>query len=476
MNEKSNQKTILLVDDDDSLRRVLEHHLTQAGYRVLTASNGHEGLNRFMETSVDLTITDVQMDGMDGTDLLRRIRAMQEDAVVLVITAHGTIEAAVSAMKLGALDYITKPFNREVLLFTVERGLQYRKLIAENRSLKRFINEQFAIPNMVGTSPAMRRLYATVEKVARTDATVLISGESGTGKEIIAKAIHQNSRRREGPFVAINCGAIPEGLLESELFGHRKGAFTGAVGDARGTFEAAEGGTVFLDEIGEMPLLLQVKLLRVLQEGEVTRVGENQPRKVNVRFVAATNRSLPKSVEDGTFREDLFFRLNVVSLNIPPLRERRDDIPLLADHFLREFAERYETGGIRLNREVYRYLMAYAWPGNVRELRNVIERMVVLADASEIGKEDLPDALTGSATPVGNMLFNLPENGIDLEEIEGELILRALEKNHWNQTHTARYLNLTRSALIYRMQKFNIAERRPGATTPEATPPRDASN
>jgi two-component system NtrC family response regulator len=449
-------QTVLLVDDDDSLRRVLEHHLTKAGYTVITARDGVEGLDKFMAHSVGVTITDVLMEGMDGTQLLRRIRAMNEEAVVIVITAHGTIEAAVEAMKLGALDYITKPFNREELLLTVERGFRYGELLTENRSLRRLVTERFEIPNMVGTSPAMRRVYATVEKVARTDATVLISGESGTGKEIVAKAVHQNSRRKSGPFIVVNCGAIPEGLLESEMFGHRKGAFTGAVGDTRGLLEAADGGTVFLDEVGEMPLALQVKFLRALQENEVTRVGETQPRKINVRFIAATNRSLLKMIEDGTFREDLFFRLNVVPLNLPPLRDRREDIPLLADFFLRDCAVKYDLPDLRMDRKVHQRLMAHPWPGNVRELKNVIERMVVLADAPTITVADLPDTITATAKAIGNVLFQLPETGIDLEEVERDLILAALEKNNWNQTHAARYLNLTRSALIYRMQKFRI--------------------
>jgi DNA-binding NtrC family response regulator len=454
-------RTVLLVDDDDSLRRVLEHHLTQAGYCVITARDGAEGLERFMAHSVGVTITDVLMEGMDGTELLRRIRAMNEEAVVIIITAHGTIEAAVEAMKLGALDYITKPFNREELLLTVERGFRYVELLTENRSLRRLVTERFEIPNMVGTSPSMRRVYATVEKVARTNATVLISGESGTGKEIVAKALHQNSRRKAGPFIVVNCGAIPEGLLESEMFGHRKGAFTGAVGDARGLLEAADGGTVFLDEVGEMPLALQVKFLRALQENEVTRIGETQPRKINVRFIAATNRSLLKMIEDGTFREDLYFRLNVVPLNLPPLRDRREDIPLLADFFLRDCAVRYGLPDLRMEREVHPRLMGHPWPGNVRELKNLIERMVVLADTPTITEADLPDSITATAKALGNVLFQLPENGIDLEEVERGLILAALEKSNWNQTHAARYLNLTRSALIYRMQKFRIDQGRP---------------
>jgi DNA-binding NtrC family response regulator len=341
------EKTILLVDDDASLRRVLAHHLTEAGYRVLTAAGGKSGLEVFTEEQVEMVITDIQMPEMSGLDLLRRIKVMNPDTVVLVITAYGSIETAVEAMKLGAHDYITKPFDREELLLTVGKGLEYTALVRENRSLKQFIESRFSLDNVIGTSPAMRRVYALVEKVARADLAVLITGESGTGKELIAKAVHQHSARRDGPFVVINCGAIPEGLLESELFGHRKGAFTGAYSNARGKIEAADEGTVLLDEIGELPPALQVKLLRVIEGGEFTRVGETEARRADVRFLAATNRDLSKMVEDGRFREDLYFRLKVVPIHLPPLRERREDIPLLADHFLKESSERFNRPSLR---------------------------------------------------------------------------------------------------------------------------------
>ncbi|MBI4750843.1 MAG: sigma-54-dependent Fis family transcriptional regulator [Acidobacteria bacterium] len=451
-------KMLLLVDDDDSLRRVLHHHLTQAGYQVLTAANGEDGLRLYTENPVSLVITDVLMEGMDGTELLRRIRALSDEAMVIVITAHGTIEAAVTAMKLGAFDYITKPFNREELLLTVSKGLQFTDLVRENKSLKRFINEHFSITNLVGASTGMRKVLTLVEKVARTDAIVLITGESGTGKELIAKAIHQNSRRRDKPFVVINCGAIPEGLLESELFGHKKGAFTGAIADARGVLESAEGGTVFLDEIGELPLSLQVKLLRVLQEGEFLRVGDHAPHRVNVRFLAATNRSLDKMIAEGDFREDLYFRLNVVPLVLPPLRDRREDIPILADMFLTDLANKYSRPYLRIEKDVFRYLGAYPWPGNIRELKNTIERMVVLAEGDTITLSDLPEPFIKPAATVGRVTLHLPDEGIDLDAVEKEILVQALEKNGWNQTHTARYLSLTRSALIYRMQKFALDE------------------
>lgn len=435
---------------------MLAHHLSEAGYRVLTAVHGKAGLDMFTEEQVDMVITDIQMPEMSGLELLRRISVISPDVVVLVITAYGSIETAVEAMKLGAYDYITKPFNREELLLTVAKGLQYTALVRENRSLKQFIESRFSLDNMIGSSSAMRRVYALVEKVARTDLAVLITGESGTGKELIAKAIHQNSARRDGPFVVINCGAIPEGLLESELFGHRKGSFTGAYADARGKLEAADKGTVLLDEVGDLPLTLQVKLLRVLETGEFTRVGETATRRVDVRFLASTNRDLSKMVADGRFREDLFFRLKVVPVHLPPLRERREDIPLLSDYFLKEVGQRYQRPGLHFEKEVFRYFQTYSWPGNVRELKHTVERLAVVAEGEAVSIADLPENLTAATGHAANILIQLPDDGIDLEEVEREILRQALDKNEWNQTRAAQYLNITRSALIYRMQKFGL--------------------
>lgn len=454
-------KTILLVDDDASLRRVLAHHLTEAGYQVLTAANGKEGLEVFTSQQMEMVITDIQMPELSGLELMRRISVMSPDVVVLMITAYGSIETAVEAMKLGAYDYITKPFNREELLLTVSKGLQYTALVRENRSLKQFIESRFSLDNMIGSSSAMRRVYALVEKVARTDLAVLITGESGTGKELIAKAIHQNSVRRDGPFVVINCGAIPEGLLESELFGHRKGSFTGAYTDARGKLEAADKGTVLLDEIGDLPLTLQVKLLRVLEDGEFTRVGETTTRRVDVRFLAASNRDLSKMVADGSFREDLFFRLKVVPVHLPPLRERREDIPLLADYFLKEVAQRYQRPGLQFEKDVFRYFQTYSWPGNVRELKHTVERLAVIAEGDAVSTNDLPENLIATTGHAANVLIQLPDDGIDLEEVEREILRQALDKHDWNQTRAAQYLNITRSALIYRMQKYGLQSAEP---------------
>ncbi|MEP7270886.1 MAG: sigma-54 dependent transcriptional regulator [Acidobacteriota bacterium] len=451
-------KTILLVDDDASLRRVLAHHLTEAGYQVLTAEDGKEGLKVFTEEQVDMVITDIQMQELSGLELMRRISVISPDVVVLVITAYGSIETAVEAMKLGAYDYITKPFNREEFLLTVSKGLQYTALVRENRSLKQFIESRFSLDNIIGNSSAMQRVFKLVEKVAPTDLAVLITGESGTGKELIAKAIHQHSARRNGPFAAINCGAIPEGLLESELFGHRKGAFTGAYANARGKLEAADKGTVLLDEIGELPLMLQVKLLRVLEGNEFNRVGETETRRVDVRFLATTNRDLSKMAADGRFREDLFFRLKVVPVHLPSLRERREDIPLLADYFLKEIRQRYRRPGLCFEKDVFRYFQTYAWPGNVRELKHTVERMAVIAEKDMLGKADLPENLTATTGSAANVLIQLPDDGIDLDEVEREILRQALEKCGGNQTRTAQYLNITRSALIYRMQKYALQQ------------------
>lgn len=454
-------KTILLADDDASLRRVLAHHLTEAGYHVLTAIDGKEGLRLFTEQQVDMVITDIQMPELSGLEMMRRINVMSPDVMVLVITAHGSIETAVEAMKLGAYDYITKPFNREELLLTVAKGLEYTALVRENRSLKRFIESRFSLDNIIGNSSAMQRIFNLVEKVARTDLAILITGESGTGKELIAKAIHQHSARRDGPIAVINCGAIPEGLLESELFGHRKGAFTGAYANARGKLEAADKGTVLLDEIGELPLPLQVKLLRVIEGGEFTRVGDTETRRADIRFLAATNRDLSKMVADGRFREDLYFRLKVVPVHLPPLRERREDIPLLADYYLKEVGQKYGRTGLHFEKEVFRYFQAYAWPGNVRELKHTVERLAVIAESDAVSINDLPDNMTATTGNASNVLIQLPEDGIDLEEVEREILRQALEKRDGNQTRAAQYLNITRSALIYRMQKYSLQSDEP---------------
>jgi len=448
--------TILLADDDDSLRRVLEFQLREGGYEVLSVPDGLEALDVFTGREVDCLITDLRMPGLSGLELLRRVGAINNETPVIVITAYGDVETAVEAMRAGAFDYVTKPFNRDQLLMTVEKALVFGKAVSENRQLRRLVHERFRLENVVGTSQRMQRVLELVERVSRSDVTVLITGESGTGKEIIAKGIHFSGARSSRPFIVVNCAAIPDNLIESELFGYKRGSFTGASADAKGKFEEASGGTIFLDEVSAMPTTLQSKLLRVLQEQEITRIGESAPRKVDVRIIAATNRDLKTMVEDGQFREDLYFRLAVVPVDLPPLRERREDIPLLTEHFLQRASEKHRSGDLQMEREVFAALSAYSWPGNVRELENAVERMVVLADAEAITVDNLPDNIRHPSGYAANVLLELPPEGLSIEQVEREIIRRALEMHGGNQTRTARYLDITRSALIYRMQKFEL--------------------
>jgi len=451
------RKSILVIDDEPSLRQVIEFQLTEAGYQVLLAEGGLRGYESFTENAPDLVITDIQMPEMDGTELTKRIKAVAPDTPIVIITAYGDIQSAVAAIKGGAEDYLTKPLNWDELNLIIERAFKVKALVNENRELRAFIGERFRFENIIGTSKRMQELYGIVERVAQTEVIVLLLGESGTGKEVIAKTIHQHGSRRDKSFVAINCGAIPENLLESELFGYRKGAFTGAIYDKPGLFEKAHGGTIFLDEIGEMPLGLQVALLRVLQDGEFLRLGDSTPRRVNIRVIAATNRDLAKRVADGSFREDLYFRLNIVPIKMPPLRERREDIPLLTNSFLQDATSRYGRTKLRLAADVYSHFHKYPWPGNVRELKNTVERLAVLANGEIVSADELPDEIKNTRAQADGFPFNFPDEGIDLEEVEKEIIRQALEKNDWNQTQTAKYLNITRNTLIYRMQKFNFS-------------------
>ncbi len=449
--------TILIADDDESLRRVLEFQLREAGYRVLTASDGLIALDIFTQNEVSCLITDLRMPNLTGLDLLKRVNAINAETPVIVITAFGDVETAVEAMRSGAFDYITKPFNREQILLTVKKALLFGRTIAENRQLRRLVHESFRLEKVIASSPRMKNVLDLVERVARTDATVLITGESGTGKELIAKGIHFSGSRAQRPFIPINCAAIPETLIEAELFGYKRGAFTGAMADTKGKFEEASDGTLFLDEISAMPLHLQPRLLRALQEQEIVRLGESFPRKVDVRIIAATNRNLGTMVSDGSFREDLYYRLAVVPINLPPLRERREDIPLLAEHFLKKASKHHGYGNLTIERKVFAELSAYSFPGNVRELENLVERMVVLSDGEKITTEDLPENIKQPQHNADNVLLNLPPTGLSLENVEREIIRQALELHDGNQTQTARYLDITRSTLIYRMQKHGLA-------------------
>jgi DNA-binding NtrC family response regulator len=447
------KSSILLIDDDDSLRRVMEFSLAEAGYRVQTAASGEDGLRSFEKDSFDAVITDITMPGMNGMEVLAKIHHRDARLPVIIITASGTVESAVEAMKQGAFDYITKPFNRDELRITLHRALTMRRLEKENVELRAEVKGRYRFDSIVGSSEKIREVLDMAGRVATSDATVLITGESGTGKELLAKGIHFNSFRADGPFVAVNCAAIPENLIESELFGHVKGSFTGAVKDKEGKFELADGGTLFLDEIGDLRIDLQAKILRALQERHVDRIGGARPVPVDVRVIAATNRDIERAVKEGSFREDLYYRLSVIPLHMPPLRERKDDIPLLVNHFVKKFSPSQK---VNVDREALAALSAYGWPGNVRELENAIERALVLKRGDAITPAELPDKLKKEKNSVENIVLNLPDEGISLEDLEKNLIIKALERHKSNQTRAAEYLGITRPTLIYRMEKYGI--------------------
>jgi DNA-binding NtrC family response regulator len=447
------KSVILLIDDDDSLRRVMEFSLTEAGHMVQTAASGEDGLRLFEKDTFDAVITDITMPGMSGMEVLAKVRQRVPSIPVIVITAYGTIESAVEAMKQGAFDYITKPFNRDELRLTLEKAIKMRRLEKENVELRAEVTDRYCFESIIGSSEKMKEVLDLAGRVAASDASLLITGESGTGKELLAKGVHFNSRRANGPFVAVNCAAIPEALIESELFGHVKGSFTGAVRDKEGKFELADGGTLFLDEIGDLRIDLQAKILRALQEREVDRIGGGKPVSVDVRVIAATNKDIERAVKEGAFREDLYYRLNVITLFIPPLRERKDDIPVLAGHFLKKFNTEAD---VRMDASALSVLMAYGWPGNVRELENVIERASVLKRGLLITREELPEKLKKENMGVEDIILNIPEQGISLEELEKKLIIKALEKHKGNQTRAAEFLGITRPTLIYRMEKFRL--------------------
>ncbi len=445
-------RKILVIDDDISFRRVLEYNLQQEGYEVLTAASGEEGLVQFDSQKPPLVITDMKMPGMDGFQLLKAVKERAPATLVIIITAFGAVDTAVEAMKLGAYDFITKPFNRDQLKLVVGKALQLTALTEENRQLKSELTEQVDFRNIVGISGAMEKVFEMVRKVASTEATVLITGESGTGKELVAKAIHSLSGRRGAPFVAINCAAIPRELLESELFGHVKGAFTGAIRDKKGKFQLAAGGTLFLDEVGELPPELQPKLLRALQERVVEPVGGTAPEKLDVRIVAATNLELEEEITRGRFREDLYYRLSVIPVHLPPLRARREDIPLL----IRHFAAKHGCADVVFGADVLAALSNYSWPGNVRELENVVERLLIMRQGNAISLADLPEKIRSGKVGEKRPVINLPEEGYPLEQLEREIVVEALERNGWNQTSAARFLRVPRHVLLYRMEKYGI--------------------
>ena len=459
---------ILVVDDDESLRRITVMQLEEAGYEAAAAADGSEAVQALERASPALVIADLRMPGMSGMELLRQIRTSHPEITVILMTAFGTIERAVEAMKAGAYDFITKPIDYDELRLLVRRALEHRDLVEQVRELRSTIDRKFGFESIIGHSEPLLFVLDMARRAAQADSTVLIHGETGTGKELLAKAVHFNSRRREKPFVTINCGAIPKELLESELFGHVKGSFTGATAHKKGKVESADEGTLFLDEIGEMPLELQVKVLRMIQEGEIEKVGAPEPSRVDVRIISATHRNLQAMIDDGAFREDLYYRLAVIPLDLPPLRERADDIPELVQHFFLKAKAKVGRPGLTLPHSLLPHFQHYRWPGNIRELENIIERLVVLTPAEQITVNDLPDFLRREGGTPEAYNLELPPKGISLEAVEKDLILRALEKFDWNQTHAARYLDISRKALIYRMEKHGISRFESGKARHEA--------
>jgi DNA-binding NtrC family response regulator len=451
-----NRRKVLIIDDDASLRRVMEMQLEEIGCDVITVAGGKEALAALEEVTPDLVITDLRIPGMSGMDLLKSLRADHPELTVIMVTAYGTVKTAVEAMKAGAYDYLTKPIDYDELALVVNRALEHQQLLEEVRNLRLTLDEKYGFESIIGRSKALLRVLEMTSRVAQTNSIALIRGETGTGKELLAKAIHQNSRRKNGPFVTINCGAIPGNLLESELFGHTKGAFTGAIVAKKGRVETADGGTLFLDEIGELPPDLQIKLLRLIQQGEIEKVGASDSSKVDVRIIAATHRNLQAMIEDGTFREDLYYRLAVIPLELPPLRERLEDIPELVQHLFLKSKQKHGRAELHLPESLLLGFSNYDWPGNIRELENVIERLVVLAVGDKISADDLPEFLRRGSSLPDLIRLDLSPQGISLEAIEKDLIIKALKKFNWNQTQAARYLDISRRTLSYRMEKHGI--------------------
>lgn len=446
-------KKVLLIDDDSSLRRVTEFNLFESGYKVITAENGEKGLRLFHLHRPQVVITDVRMPGISGYDVLKKILELEPQTVIIIVTSFSSIEDAVEAMRIGAYDYLTKPFSRDHLNLIVAKAFKYASLHQENSSLKEALSERTDPPQIIGQSQAIKKLLERVQRIAASQASVLITGESGTGKEVIAKTIHKISGRSHKPHITVNCAAIPKDLLESELFGHMKGAFTGATKDRKGKFSLADGGTLFLDEIGELPIDLQPKLLRTLQEQEIEPVG-GSTEKIDVRLIAATNINLEEAMEAGQFREDLYYRLAVVPVALPPLRERKEDIPLLIDFFLKQHNL---DGKVRFSEDVLAHFHEYHWPGNVRELENVVEQMLILRQKEVIGIDDLPKRI-GRSLFRSTAILNLPDEGYSLEMLEKEAVEIALRRNNGNKAKAAKFLKIPRHTLTYRIEKYNIED------------------
>src|SRR5579864_2932430 len=446
------KQTVLVIEDEEKARRVVGLQLSSDGYAVKAVGTAEEGLK--LAGEADLVLTDLKLPGMDGLALLEKLHAQNAHLPVIVMSAFGTVEIAVEAMKKGAVDFLPKPFSLDHLTVVVEKALEVRKLRDENRELREALGQRYQFENIIGRSPAMQQIFATIMRVAPTRATVLLAGESGVGKDLIARAIHFHSPRKDRPLVKINCAAIPENLMESELFGYEKGAFTGAQTSKPGKFEQADGSTVFLDEIGDVPAVIQVKLLRVLQEREFERLGSNKTQHIDVRVIAATNQDLRRALEQGTFREDLYYRLNVVPLEIPPLRARKVDIPYLAKHFVTKPAPESGTKVTSITEAAIDKLMQYDWPGNVRELENVIERSLVMATGETLDAADIRLDMTLRPRQASGD-FSLPA-GMNLDQYEQEIIKQALKNADGNKSQAARALGLTRNALRYRLTQMGI--------------------
>ncbi|MGH9900028.1 MAG: sigma-54-dependent transcriptional regulator [Pyrinomonadaceae bacterium] len=446
---------ILIVEDEDLMRTILMRLLSDAGYRVVSASSAEEALELFVTQDVAVTLTDIRMSGMDGIDLLDQIKSVDTQALVIVMTAYSSVDSAVAALRKGAYDYITKPFVNENLLQTIRNAIRQRELFRENRALRRELGSRYSFSEIIGKSETLQSVFRLVEKIATTNTNILICGESGTGKELIARAIHHNSQRADHLFVAINCGALPESLLESELFGHVKGAFTGAITNKSGLFRAAEGGTVFLDEIGEIGLSMQVRLLRAVQEREVTPIGSSMPVQFDARIICATNRDLEKEVAAGNFREDLFYRLNVIEIFLPPLRERREDIPLLVRHFIARTAREQLGEEKAIEDTALRALINYSWPGNVRELQNAIEHAFTLSNA-KIARENLPPRIHLSAPGSVNDSIRDPD-GLKptLNEIGRRYIYEIMAAVNQDKSHAANILGIDLSTLYRKLKRYD---------------------
>lgn len=445
--------TVLVVEDNESERSLYAQLLRKHGFNVQTAENADKAIG-YAEDSIDVVLSDLHMGDVSGIDLLQLWKKRRAETQFVLVTGHSSVDTAVEAIKAGAFDYITKPINPDELVLNIRRAIDFTRKDKELDNLRRRLDESFSIKSMIGQSQRMREIFTRIERAAAVDSTVLILGESGTGKELVAQALHQNSPRAKGPFVAVNCAAVPATLVESELFGHVKGAFTGATDKRMGRFEQASGGTLFIDEIGDFELGLQAKLLRVLETLQVTPVGGHEERKVDVRVVAATSRDIPKMVADGTFREDLYYRLNVVTVTLPPLRERTDDIPLLVDHFIRQVAKRSEGVPRKVSAELMRRFEQYRWPGNVRELKNTIESMLVLSDGTELTVDDLPDRMRSGAAPTGQTP-RVPAD-LTMEQLEKLAIEQALDLTGGNRTHAAQRLGISVRTLQRKLHQYSM--------------------